>query len=393
LQIKIYEHIPQEIDELLPFRNQVFGHVSLDHWRAMGCTAVVARDDGQVAGFIPLQFREQCLRPGVTIPVVYENAVGVAEGRRGQGLGSQMMDVAAEFIRDRADAMMVIRSGERTPGYRFYRKTGHGDVAYARDYVLSPETTLPPVDGPGISVLGREQWRKKEPQLLACYEQQCGRFGGGWKRRPGYWARILEGHVFRDRPWSLVVMQSEPDHLAGYMVAVRQKAGSSDEVYIYEIVGEDENTAEQLVRYARSLSPNKGAIVPHVSLANPVRAVLSRLGFEKRDTTPHIMARILCPDRIFARLAADSGLLDTVSLVVNTPHRPLVVNEPENPRYRVIMETKENLLSRLFLCRLNLEAAIEMEMVRWNVDDGGLARALYDLFAFADWVQWFTDYV
>ena len=42
---------------------------------------------------------------------------------------------------------------------------------------------------------------------------------------------------------------------------------------------------------------------------------------------------------------------------------------------------------------LDLEAAVEMEMVRWNVDDRGLARALCDTFAFADWVQWFTDYV
>ena len=99
------------------------------------------------------------------------------------------------------------------------------------------------------------------------------------------------------------------------------------------------------------------------------------------------------PYRIFARLAADSGLVDTLSLAVNTPHRPLVVNEPQDPRYRVKMETKENLLSRLFLCRLNLEAAVEMELVRWNVDDDGLARALYELFAFTEWVQWFTDYV
>jgi GNAT superfamily N-acetyltransferase len=389
----IYEHVPQEIDEVLAFRNQTFGHVSLDHWRAMGCTAVVARDAGLVAGFIPLQFREQCLRPGVTIPVVYENAVGVADERRGQGLGTQMMDVAAGFIRDRVDAMMVIRGGERSPGYRFYRKTGHGDVAYARNYVLSSDMDLAPASASGISVVSREQWMAMESSLLACYENQYGHLGGGRKRRPGYWRTILDGHVYRERKWSLVVMQPEPGRLAGYMVAVRGLWTDTDEIYIYEVVGEDELAVEQLVRYARSLSASGGVFGHEVSLGNPLCATLKRLGFEERNTSPYLMARILCPDRIFGRLAADSGLLETLSLTVNTPHRPLAINEPDNPRYRVTMETKESLLSRLVLCRLDLEAAIEMEMVRWNVDDRGLARALYDTFVFAGWVQWFTDYV
>ena len=389
----IYEHVPHEIDEVLSFRNEIFGYISPEHWRAMGCTAVVARDGGQLVGFIPLQFREQCLRPGVTIPVVYENAVGVAEDRRGQGLGTKMMDVAAGFISDRVDAMMVIRGSERSPGYRFYRKCGHGDVGYVRNYVLSSETALSPASVSGISVLSREQWIEMEASLLACYEAQYGHFGGGRKRRPGYWRTILDGHVYRAREWLTVVFQPEPDRLAGYMVAVRGLWADTDEIYIYEVVGEDEHTVEQLVRYARSLSVS-GAVVGHeMSLANPVCGVLKRMGFEERNTSPHLMARILCPDRIFGRLAAGSGLLEALSLVINTPHRSISVNEPKDPRYRVTMETKEGLLSRLFLCRLNLEAAIEMEMVRWNVDDQGLARALYETFAFAEWVQWFTDYV
>jgi GNAT superfamily N-acetyltransferase len=389
----IYEHVPHEIDETLSFRNRIFGHVSLDQWLAMDCTAVVARDDGQLVGFIPLQFREQCLRPGVTIPVVYENAVGVAEAMRGRGVGTQMLDVAADFISDRVDAMMVIRGGERSAGYRFYRKTGHSDVTYARDYVLSSKSTLPPISVPGIAEVSRDQWIEMEPSLLACYETRHNHLGGGRKRHPGYWRAILQGHVYRDREWCLFVIQPEPDHLAGYMVAVRGLSTDTDEMYIYEIVGEDEGRVEQLVQHARSLSAN-GRVVGHrISLANPLGATLKRMGFEARDTSPYLMARILCPDRIFARLAAGSRLLNALSLTVNTPHRSLIVNEPDDSRYRVMMETKESLLSRLFLCRLNLEAAVEMEMVRWNVDDRGLARALYDTFAFTDWVQWFTDYV
>jgi hypothetical protein len=252
---------------------------------------------------------------------------------------------------------------------------------------------LTPTQGHGISIVDREQWQSMASRLVDLYDQNYGRFGGGQKRAPSYWDRIFDGHVYRDRSWSLVVMQSDEKHLAGYMIVTRGLWAATQETYVYEIVGQDRNAVEQLIRYARDLSSSGGVVVPSVSLANPVCAVLRRLGFEEQASTPHLMARILCPERIFARLAADSGLCKSLSLTINTPHRSLTVNEPKDSQYEVLMETKEHLLSRLLLCRLNLEAAIEMELVRWNVHDAGLARDLYEVFAFAPWVQWFTDYV
>ncbi|NIR03524.1 MAG: GNAT family N-acetyltransferase, partial [Gemmatimonadales bacterium] len=114
--MRIYEYDPQEIGELLPFRNAMFEQVSEDHWRAMNCTGVVAREGDQLVGFIPLQYREQRLNARVTIPVAYENAVGVTEGKRGQGIGTWMIDKAARFMSDRVDALMVVREGEQSEG-------------------------------------------------------------------------------------------------------------------------------------------------------------------------------------------------------------------------------------------------------------------------------------
>jgi GNAT superfamily N-acetyltransferase len=391
--VKIYEYVPQEIDELLSLRNAIFGRVSKEHWGAMNCTGVVARKDDQLVGFIPLQYREQFLNARVAIPVVYENAVGIAEGMRGQGIGTRMLDEAARFISDRADALMVIREEERSEGYRFYRKTGHGDLMYACWYNLPPEIAWPPVDTTGISVLDRVHWVALEPQLLALYERQYGRFGGGQRRTPGYWKMILDGHVFRERKWWLVSLTSHAGHLAGYLVATRGLWSSLEDVFVYEVVGEDDGAVERLVRYAHGFSANERFGVPLVSLANPVRALLRRMGFVEGESTPHVMARILRPDRIFGRLADGSDLLHTLSLTVVTPHRTLVVNEPPESKYAVRLETKESVLSRLFCCRLDLEAALDMELVRWRDPDPGLRLELSQVFAFAEWVQWFTDFV
>ena len=407
--MRIYEHVPQELDEVLPFRNAIFGYVSKEHWQAMNCTAVVAREDGRLLGFIPLQYRQQRLNVRTTIPVVYENAVGVAEGMRGQGIGTQMMDEAARFISDRVDAMMVIRSGERSDGYRFYRKTGHGDIMYARHYFLPSEVAWPPADEgehdhTGISVLDRERWVSLEPQLLALYERKYGRFGGGQQRAPGYWETILKGHVFtdayrpgdlgrKDQRWQLVVLTSGADRLAGYLVAAEGLGDGTQGVHIYEVVGESDDAVERLIRHTRRFASDGKLVLPSVSLANPICSLLRRIGFVEMESTSHIMARILRPDRIFRRLAAGSDLLDTLSLTLMTPHRTLVVNEPPEPRYTVQVQAKESVLSRLFCCRLDLRAAVEMELVRWNAYDPGLQCELEQVFAFSEWVQWFTDFI
>jgi hypothetical protein len=105
------------------------------------------------------------------------------------------------------------------------------------------------------------------------------------------------------------------------------------------------------------------------------------------------MARILRPDRIFRRLAEGSDLVDSLALTVATPHRTLVVNDPPEPGHAVRLETKEGMLARLFCCRLDLDAALEVELVRWRQPDPGLRRELAQVFAPCEWVQWYTDFV
>ena len=393
-ELDIHELRQDELSDGLRFRSQIFGQVDEAHWRAMNCTGVVALSRNEFVGFIPLQYRQQLLNSEVHIPVVYENAVGVAQDLRGRGIGTKMMAEGGRLVADRAAAMMVIRGGERSDGYRFYRKTGHGDLAYARTYERAAGDGVDRAPSPqGITVQTREQWLGRERELLALYRVEFGMYGGARKREAGYWRSILDGHVFRARKWRLIWLAARGVDLAGYLVAAGGSGKTTEDLHIYELVAQNEDAAGRLIRYACGLVGGAKIIFPSVSLENPVCPILRRMGFKAAPTTPHIMATMLRCDQAFRALAHQTDLPDTLALTVHTPHRSLSVNHPPQPRYSIQLETKENLLSRLFCSRLDLDAALQMQLVRWDCHDSGLGRELCRVLRYAEWVQWFTDYV
>ena len=282
--MQIYEYHPQEMDQLLAFRNSIFTDLTPAQWQAMDCTGIVAREADELVGFIPLQYRQQCLSARVSVPVVYENAVGVADSKRGQGIGTKMMDAGAQFINDRADLMLVIRGGERSQGYRFYRKSGHSDLMYACWYSLDPEVDWPAADETGIAMVRPKQWLDLEPQLLALYQRQYGLFGGGRQRARGYWRQILDGHVYAGSKRWLVTLTGESGCLLGYLVAAQGLWSSQKAACVYEVVGKDWEAAERLLRYARRFAGQEQYVIPLVSLANPVRPLLQRMGFSEGES-------------------------------------------------------------------------------------------------------------
>ena len=398
IMIDIHELKTDELETALTFRNSMFTSVSLDHWRDMNCTAVVAWEDGEMIGCIPLQFRRQKIMHNVSIPVVYENAVGVAADRRSRGIGTKMIDEAADFIRNRADALMVVRGGEQSDGYRFYRKSGHSDLMYVSSFTKEPESPLPAPGSCAIEKIEVEKWIEREPQLLGFYESMFGRYGGGRARGRGYWNTIFTSHVFRKQGWELYIALVGME-VAGYLVGAYGTWTNLDDLHIYEVMGRDKHTIGELLAVARENTGKSKLIVPSVALANPIRDTLAELGFDESETTPHIMARIVRPDRIFQNLIGAAygndvpPAIESASIVVTTPHRTVALNQPRSPTTRIHLQMKESSLCRLLFRRLDLRTALEMEMVRWSKQNPELEDALCTAFTFREWIQWFSDYV
>lgn len=415
--MKHYELRSQETSEALEFRNSLFSPVDETRWRAMRCTGVVARAEpgdheigadpnalaGRIVGFIPLQFRNQVIRPGLSIPVVYENAVGVDERLRSRGIGGRMIETAASFIANRVDALFVIRGGEGSTGYRFYRKTGHSDLCYHSSFVHSEPSRLRAGIGAAgkgfasVSVLQETAWMARERELLRLYHREYGAFGGDRRRDVGFWREIVDGHVFGGRPWRFLLAEDRRGRTMGYAVVVYGTWKDMDDPCVYELVACDEPTRLALLaESAAGRGDGQTLRFPAVSLDNPIRTLLRRAGFTDGRSEPQIMARIVAPERLFGRLVDHTEGLPVwwhaVRVTCSTPERTFQLQDRSDPDEILELEMKEHTLASMLCCRIDVPAAVAEQRIRVRAPADHLVDVLGEVCRPAPWVQWYTDY-
>ncbi len=388
----ISELDPADTGPMLEFRNEIFGFITREQWDAMDCTAVVAKRGRRLFGAIPLQYRELRLNRRVSIPVVFENAVGVAEAYRSRGLGTAMLDCAADFIRERVHALCVYRGGERSIGYRFYRKTHHGDVYFTDHLELDTEALTD--NGPGesraVQVLPWTELPRLEARLLPIFNGAHGAFGGHWKRERGFFKRIIASHVHGDESCRLLLANGR-DGIQGYAVLNPADLAGCN---LYEIAAGDKRALKRLLAKAGELSKQRGKNLGIVlNREHPYYADLLELGFEPKGSQPYIMARVLRPERIFRRLAGKSSLLETLHLKAATPHRDLTLNQPDRPLCTATLYLKESQLSRLLFCRTDLGTALGTGLIRIDPLPRKIEAALCRIFRYSPWVSFRTDYI
>ncbi|OGJ93698.1 MAG: hypothetical protein A2487_06420 [Candidatus Raymondbacteria bacterium RifOxyC12_full_50_8] len=379
---------PSEKKELLSFRNSIFGDISEEKWDAMGCTAAMAWKDNELWGAIPLQFRQQVIAPGITIPVVYENAVGVSDKARGTGIGTKMIDNTSQFIQDRTDALFVYRGSERSDGYRFYRKTHHGDLFFQQLFTLQK-----PKGRQGkVHICNADQALERESELMALFGRCYKRFGGYWKRQPGYFKTVLSSHVYKNDNWRLFIY-APSKKLEAYAI-VNPECKHAKGYNIYDYAARSETAlAHVLDAIAYDAAQESHAPGVFISPENPFYQFFVKYGFAFERDEPYIMARMLNCGNLFAASSRGSALLRNLELRACTPHRDCVLNQPKKPAYCATLYLKEAQLSRLLCRRLDFGQAVRQNMVRTTWLPEKYLKALSQTFTFAPWVSFSIDYV
>lgn len=397
-RITCREYRPSDRDSLVQLHNACFPPVSVDYWREWDendVTAAVALIGDEVVGCVPFHLRQFLVRPGVAVGAAFEYSVCVREELRSKGVGSQLMDCAAKFLRGRADVMMVYRGAETSPGYRFYARNHHHDVAYLRPYVW--DSPCAECTDKRVTVHGMEEMFRCEEETLAVFRDAYEAFGGYPSRSPGHY-RVMSQNmnwVEVKHEWKYLQCRGN-GQLLGYALA--GLGATSRRWRVAELAARRE--AEQTVHTLLDAVARLAGGTPvsfHLTQTDPAAPLLLQRGakpIERAKSSMMIMARIFDPTALAKRVWAPSAGVPNADVTAWSPLRQAVIYRgPGKPERHITLEMKDAILARLLLSRLDLADAVRQELVTTTGatpdDVDTISRAL----PFTPWVHHDIDYI
>jgi len=397
LEFREYRH--QDAAGFLRLHDSRWRQISPDFWRRWShqpeVTAAVALSDGEVVGQIPFHIREFLVRPGVTVRVAQEYSVIVDEKMRGRGIGGRLIAEAERFLSGRCEVLTVYRGGERSPGYRFYQRTGHHDLTYYRLWKPGEETALR--DG-NVVHTGTETLLEREQEVLRVFQSAYAGRAGFPPRAPGYWDRAMGSVIFREAGGNFQLLYVEQDGgLAGYLLCLGRRGGGGG-LAALEFATRDghQETAEVLLRHAAWWAHEHGGeFTIRKSDESAYAPALKRAGFRqvpRSERSMMTMARVFDPGALARRVLAEAGVSLPFEVAVWTPEREATLNPGAGGR-QLTLEMKEPDLARLLMCRLDLLQAVMEERITAVGNRPGDLEMVADAFPFTPWDYHQLDYI
>ncbi len=354
---------PDEIDDMLSVRNAIFPPVSREEWlKHPTNTASMAYLEGVPIGAIPLDQRQFLVAPGKPIATAFEHAVGTREDFRSRGVGGRMIEAAREFLAGRCECLMVYRGAERSPGYKFYTKSGHHDLIYMRTLTWEPGDAQP-----GDTRAGdRDEIIASQSELLRVYQQAFAEYGGFPPRDETYWERALSDMIFAVIPQTVLFVRYPAEgELQAYCIATMRETFRADSVVsIMEIAGVSNDAVREVLKGLGAEAMSRGRTVATIaSVDSPYRMLMRELGFVEGERHTMIMGQIIAPERLFARACADTEAVDELKINVWAPGFVFPVWEGPNATREITLEGRDIVAIRLLNRRLDVMAAVAMDLL------------------------------
>jgi len=400
-EIEYREFRAEDADSWLRLHDSTFPPMAPEYWRhwrtAAPVTAAVAVSGGEVVGTVPFVFRDFLVRPGVAVRVAWEYSVCVREDLRGSGVGSRLMRTAKEFLRGRCQAMMVYREDERSPAYGFYSRNGHHDLAYLRTWVHHGELEI---SGRAAQQVSWDEFLSREPEYLTLFRSTYGSYGGYPPRHEGYYGGADATPQYAEIPLALTVLERRDRNgvLEGYAIIGEERLRPT--LHLMEVATREGDTAlalPLLAAHARLAAARGIPAVASLPDSSPYAPVLAALGFRpvpRSQGAMMIMMHALDPESLSAAAWLENDATGSLDVLAFTPQRDVVLHRAMvQPARQVRLEMKEDTLTRLLACRLDLKAAVAQESVTAvgarTADVDAIAQAL----AYSPWAYHYLDFV
>jgi len=403
--IEYREYRPEDAESFLRLHDSVFPRLSSEFWQVWSrgpVTAAVALMDGEVVGAVPFHFRDFRVRPDAVVRVAFEYSVCVREDLRSKGVGSRLMATAKEFLRGRCHAMMVYRGDEQSPGYRFYARNGHHDLIYLRPWTYEGSSIAPP------HMVGRQSYEEflaREADALAVFASAYDTYGGYPARHPGYYGPAVNTTQYNEVPLDLTVLHvagctaNEPS-LRGYAIVGEEKLRPTLHLLEIAALGNDLSIALPLLSAFASMAGESDEALPASALlpdSSPYVPVLRALGFRqtpRAQSAMMVMAYLLDPEGMARTLWRENEAAASMTVMAWTPRRQLVLHRAaEGNGKEIILEMKEDALTRLLFGRLDLRSAVHQERVTAVGAEPSDIEAIAQALPFTPWAYHHLDYI
>jgi len=387
------EATPGDVDDVLKVRNAIFPPLTPEQWFAdptMICS--LAYLDGEPVGAIPLSVRDFRLAPDAIVKAAFENAVGTREDMRSKGVGTAVVKAAKEFLAGRCDELMVYRGAERSPGYRFYERSGHRDVLYLRPMTLAE----PQRREADVAFGGLEEIHAAQPDLLGCFTATYGHCGGFPERHDSYWEAQLASQIYEVIPQeSFLVRSPAAGELSAYVIAgLATKADADRPMSILEVAGTSEEAIEQALLGAETLAAERSrALSIRGSAEHPLVPLLRRLGYAEGVRFTMIMAQPLDPADLFGKVCMQKETLADLKVDFWAPFADGTLHEGPEARHEITLEGKDEVIYRLLNRRLDIRAAVATEWLTVRNGTPDIVDRLAEALPYSPWVYHQLDYV
>lgn len=380
---KIKDFKELDVMEILKFRNSIFPGMDLDRWNKLGNQGVAVTIDNKIKGILPLQPRAFKITNEILFNVINENNVCVDSESRGLKLGERMIQAAHTRFKGKFDSLNVFRFDERSPAYRFYRKTNHSDLYFAKLLSLKKNAEFPG----NIRNISFNEFLTYEERIITLFNKNYCDYSGHNIRSDKFYTEGMDKHIYFNSNWRYLI--SETNSVINGFLILNPDCELSGGWVIYDAAGEDDTIFNSLLNAANNLAHMESKAVEYfINEESPWYECLIRTGFKPVFETPFLMAQELDVKSSFEHYLNSRDFNE--GLIINTPHGGNTVFKGDNPM-RISM--KKSVLTKMLFKRISFKNAIKEGQIRVLNSSPFQIKQLEECFTFQKWIVPALDFI
>lgn len=366
---------------------------SIDTWYGNNMTAILAFNDSELIGAIPLEKRSFSLGKGKFIEILWISGAHVEPDYRNQGIGTAMDRKIKDYYSSEFKAVFAYRGDETSQAYKWYKKLEYCEMLPILSFkkeVKRPDTTIQ------YELWDNEEMvRQWENNIFNCFTHNIGSYGGYSQRHRQFWSDKFKTHYYKEfYDYSILALTDNDEILCYAFLGQTSMKDNIPRIDILELsMPEDSIIKDSLFNAIMNFAYRQGLTEVRIQLSiqDPHIKWIKKIGFINRWRT-NIVGKLFDPIKYFEDILSEKiDLIRDYQFIIKTPKLgEHIVGTGRNP---IKLFAHDSLFNEILLCRCDITNAIEegrLVIVDGNENN---VNILVDNFPLNKWKYFQIDYI